>query len=851
MLAHGVSRHRWIAKTTRAAVALAVAAGVLAIAHDPAQGAGTYAEWRRLDGPTRYETAVDIAEAYVDDVERLGGSGLDTVVLTSGANGHFAYALPVPVLSRLHNAPLLLSEPDELPNAVATFVTENDISEVIIVGGETVVSATVATALGALGDIEVSRIGRADEYSTAAALAAHVGETVSPGEFPLNGRTALLATGENFADALAAGPLAYRGNHPILLTRGTELPQATRQYLAASGIEHVVILGGAAAVSSSVEQAVSDLGIEVTRWAGADRFATAVRIAEELLGIDTPADCFVGAELGLAFGRRSPDAIVSGPLLGELCAPLLLTEADRLPSSVAGLLRSDDYVTGDINGDVRITVFGGAGAVSERALMQAVDAAQLAELSAQLQGVEGGCHFTVEFSEPVLTADAADFSSYSTGQPRSGTVSAGQWTTTTSATVTFSGGFVSPGADVPAGCADPLEARERIGIRSRAIRSASDNRTVVGSDHLIPPDNGRPSLVISAPQGADTVWVESTEPLRAASIEVLFERGSSPEAPVQADVGEGATRFTVAVPEDLDGVLRPRDKVSITSRAATDLAGNESRASSRTVEHDDTPPEVDRITVTEPVGTRQAEVRLQGADTAGQAADALLISANPGTSADGAAGNDWQIDVNVRATRPRSWSSAQLSVVRVSESSRRILLQVLTDAVVNDLVSELNDNRAFNSRFTASALGNEGLSRLLDTRGQVSFTQGTSTVDVTVRWSEPVHGCTRSHRAVDPGNIEIDVDGDGQADFSLDGRVLGDSHVVRVAIDGSTPLTVGDPICDTRVDVRSGTLMVRIESSSIDHLPETHSLAMIQPGAASDFARNVNEAQSGVKLRRP
>ena len=851
MVAHDASRRRWIARTTRAVVALAVAAGVLVIAHNPVQGAATYAETRRLEGPTRYETAVDIAEAYVDEFERLGGESIDTAVLTSGANEHFAYALPVPALARLHNAPLLLSAPNELPTAVTAFLTENDISEVIIVGGETVVSAAVEEALKASGDLEVSRIGRVDEYSSAAALATHVGETVSPGEFPVDGRTALLATGENFADALAAGPLAYRGSHTILLTRSSELPEATKQYLASGGIEHVVILGGGAAVSSDVEQAVSALGIGVTRWAGADRFATAVRIAEELLGADTPADCFGGAELGLAFGRRSPDAIVSGPLLGELCAPLLLTEGNRLPSSVADLLRSDDYVTGDINGDVRINVFGGAGAVSERALMQAVEAAQLPELSAQLQGAEGGCHFTVEFSEPVLTADAADFSSYSTGQPRSGTVSAGQGVTTTSATVTFSGGFVSPGADLPAGCVDPLQERERISIRFRAIRSASDNRTIVGSEYLITPDNSRPSLIISAPQGANTVWVESTEPLMTASIEVLFERGSSTEAPVQADVGEGATRFTVAVPEDLDGVLRARDKVSIASRAATDLAGNESRAASRTVIDDDIPPEVDRITVTEPVGIRQAAVTLQGADASGRVADALLISANPGTSVDGAAGNEWQVDVNVRDKRPRSWSPAQLSAVRVSESSRRILLQVLAEAVVDDLAAELNDNRAFNSRFTASALSGEESRRPLDTRGYVTFTQGTSTVDVAVLWSEPVHGCTRSHRAVDPGDIEIDVDGDGQADFALDGRTFGDSDVVRVALDGSAPLPDGDPICDTRVDVRSGTLMVRIESASIGNLPGTHSLATIQPGAASDFARNVNEAQSGVKPRIP
>ncbi len=851
MLSQDVPTYGCGRRAAHALVALVVAAAVLAAAHDPVQGAAAYAETRRLEGPTRYETAVNIAEAYVDEVERFGGERVDTVVLTSGANDHFAYAMSMSALAQLHRAPLLLVQPNALPPAVGTFLSDNDISEVIIVGGPSVVSATVAGALEALGDIEVTRIADADAYSTAAAVAAAVGESVSPGEFPVDGRTALLATGENFADALAAGPLAYRGNHPILLTRSAELPEATETFLAASGIEHVVILGGGAAVSSGVEQAVADLGIEITRWAGADRFATAVKIAEALLGVDTPADCFGGSEVGLAYGRRSPDAIVSGPLLGELCAPLLLTEWGELPESAAALLRSDDYITGDINGDVRITVFGGEGAVSEQALMDAIDAAQLPELTASLRGVEGGCHFTVEFSEPVQTSDAADFSSYSTGQGRFGTVNAGAGTTTTSATVTFSGGFISPAGTVPAGCFAPLQERERIGISTRAIRAANDDRTVVQSDYVIPPDNRRPSLVISAPQGGDIVWVESTEPLAPAPIEVLFERGSSIEAPVGADLDDGAIRFTVVVPEELGGVLQAGDKVSIASRAAADLAGNESRAASRTVENDDTPPEIDRITVTEPVATRQAAVTLKVADTGGSTADAILISADPGTSVDGAAGNEWQIDVNVRDTRPRGWSPSQLSSVRVSESSRRILVQVLAEAVVDDLAADLNNDRAFNSRFTALAFSGEAFSRPADTRGRVSFTEGASTVDVTVLWSEPVQGCTGLHRAVDPRNIEIDVDADGEGDFALDGHTFGDSDVMLVASDGSGPLIAGDPICDTSVDVRSGTLKVRIESANVDNLPGTASLATIRPGAASDFARNENESQTGVKFRRP
>lgn len=853
MLSHHAPKSRRGTHAGRALLALLVAASVLVLGHDPAQGAATYAESRRLEGLTRYQTAIDIAETYIDEVTTLEiGTSVDTVILTSGSDEHSAYALPVPALSRLHNAPLLLTRPERLHSSVAAFLAANDISTVIILGDDSVVSNSVERAIVDIGDVEVTRIAGDDPYDTAAAVADQIGLEGVPGEFPNEGRTAFLATGEAFADALAAGPIAYRGSHPILLTRSAVLPESSELFFEASGTEHVVILGGPAAVSTTVEREISDLGIEITRWGGADRFDTAVRIAEALLGVDTPDECFDGAELGLAYGRRSPDAIVSGPLLGELCAPLLLTEFDELPPSVEQLLQSDDYVTGDINGDVRFNVFGGAGAVAEAAVDAATSAAQLPGLRGHLSAVAGGCHFTVEFSEPVVTADAANSSNYFTGNAGFAVVDAGSGPTTTRATVTFGGATVGPGSNVPTDCISPLQARDRVGIADRAIKSASDGRTVVGEELVILPDNSRPTLLISAPQGSSIVWVESTEPLLAAAIAVLFERNSVPDFTVEVTLDNGATMLSIDVPSALGGELRAGDEVSIASRQVTDLAGNENRASRREVVNDETPPQVDRITVTELAATQQASVTLSSADAGGQGDDAILISANAGASVDGAAGNEWQIDVNVRSVRPRSWSSSQLSAVRVSESSQRILVQVLAEATVTELADDLNADRAFRTRFSALSFDRAGSSSPADTRGRVSFEGGASTVDLRVRWTEPVHGCTTSHRAVEPRNIEIDADGDGEADFALDGHAFGDSDVMLVAADGQGFLPISDgSICDTTPGVRSGTLVARIESSDVNNLPDSQSQATIRPGAASDFARNFNVTQTGVMLRRP
>ncbi len=832
----------------RVLMALAVASTVLVVGHDPAQGAAAEVDTRRLRGETRYETAVEIAETYVDQVE--GDSSrptVDTVIVTSGEDRHFAYALPTPALSRLHDAPLLLTPSDELHDAVTTFLTRYNVSSVLLVGGTGVVSSSVERSIDAISGVEVTRIEGDDEYATAVELADLVGTSPgTPGEFPGQGRTALLAT----------GPLAYRGDHPILLTRGSVLPDPVENFLQGSRTEHVVILGGTAAVSAGVERDIELLGIEVTRWRGPDRFGTALQIAEELLGLDTPQDCFEGSELGLAYGWRSPDAIVSGPLLGELCAPLLLTELDALPAVVERFLESDDFVTGDVDGDLRVTIFGGSAAVSDDTVDEVVEAARLVELQARISAFEGGCHFTVTFSDPVVTDDAEDVSNYLDGNspfdPNDASAEAGTGRSTTEAVVTLSGSRTEPGTSVPTGCSSPLRARDRIGVVGGEIEASADRRRAARVEFFVPRDLDRPALTLNAPEGSSVVWVESSEPLDAAAVAVVFERSGDPDVTVDVDIVAGTTMFTVEVPPEFGSELRTRDIVSIASDEVFDLAGNENRAVSRTVVRDTKAPRVSRITVTEPTPREQSSITLRATDAGQQSVLALQIASNPGEAADGAAGNDWSVDLRVLASRRSSWTSSQLTSVSISTTNRRIFVEALDDATVTDVIDDLNQNTAFRELFLASEVGSEGSSKPVATGGRISLEGGTSTVDLTVFWSEPVQDCDAAD-PVRPRLIEIDVDADDEADFALDGVPYGNSDVEFVAGDAqSLPIQAGAAACDTTTaGVRSGTLVARIQSAHVDYLPSTRSEAHIRPGAATDLAGNRSLRQTGVVLKRP
>ena len=345
----------WV-RPLRAAAAVLLAATAI-IGFGNAAGAASRINADRLSGADRYETAAEIAEEYA-----AAAGAIDTVIVASGET--FADALAATPLARVRNAPILLSAPDELHEATRSFIERHRVDDIIIAGGATAISDDVEAALAGLISGRLTRLEGADRYLTVVGIAREI-DADEIGEYCGDGhRTALLATGEKFADALALAPLAFSGPHPVLLSEPDRLPASVRNYFVDYAIEQVVIAGGTAAIADSVEAEISDLGIRVERLWGRDRFETAVEIADAL------ADrCFGSDEFGLADGRKFPDALVGGPLLGLRRAPLLLSEP-ALPDATRS------FLAGPVPdaGTVQLTIFGGPAAVPESAAAAATDA---------------------------------------------------------------------------------------------------------------------------------------------------------------------------------------------------------------------------------------------------------------------------------------------------------------------------------------------------------------------------------------------------------------------------------------------------------------------------------------------
>lgn len=106
--------------------------------------------------------------------------------------------------------------------------------------------------------------------------------------------TVVVARSDNPADALAGSTLAGTFDAPLLITPSDALAAATAAEIDRLGATQVVMLGGEAALSQQVEEALEELSdvAEVRRLDGANRFETAALIAELL---PRPAEGETGA----------------------------------------------------------------------------------------------------------------------------------------------------------------------------------------------------------------------------------------------------------------------------------------------------------------------------------------------------------------------------------------------------------------------------------------------------------------------------------------------------------------------------------------------------------------------------
>ena len=169
------------------------------------------------------------------------------------------------------------------------------------------------------------RVAGADRFATAIAA--------STAEFPTSGSAGavVLARSDIYPDALVGTALAASKHAPLLFTNGGALTSATsaeiQRVLTVGGT--VYLLGGTTAIPDSVSVALTTMGYVVVRYSGADRYATALAVAN---GLGNPSTVL------LATGINFPDALAAGPAAAHLGGVVLLTDGSSMPATVTAYL---------------------------------------------------------------------------------------------------------------------------------------------------------------------------------------------------------------------------------------------------------------------------------------------------------------------------------------------------------------------------------------------------------------------------------------------------------------------------------------------------------------------------------
>ena len=340
----------WRAKRRIGAAALVALIGSTLAFAAPAGADGH--EDLRFGGADRYETAAAIAE-------EIGCVGFAAVV--NGSN------FPDGLSAAAVGLPIVLVQQDSIPAATQAYLDDCVAGggDLLVVGGESVISSDVfEDLLNATDGGSALRVSGSDRYETALAVAEFYGGGMGFG-VPCD---VVLATGEAFPDAVAAGPLASAAGAPILLTSGSSLRADVKAYLAGMdndddcvlGVPTVHIIGGTSAVPASIETEINTMGIDTNRISGANRYETAVAIAVES-GNDS---CAV-----LINGNGFADALGAGPWASWYGCSLMLVNADSIPAATAAW-----HAANCENLDGWIYVAGGEAVVSDAVHLGAIAA---------------------------------------------------------------------------------------------------------------------------------------------------------------------------------------------------------------------------------------------------------------------------------------------------------------------------------------------------------------------------------------------------------------------------------------------------------------------------------------------
>lgn len=193
----------------------------------------TNAKVVRINGADRYKTN---AQTIKDNVKQTS-----EVVIASGEI--YVDALYGVSYANKVNAPVMLVQKNNIPAETLKVLKSMNVTRITIIGGEKTITPKLEKELSEIAVVD--RIAGSNRYEGSLKVAKEVyGDKL---------QTALVASGENFADALVAAPVSQKLDAPILLASKNSVESSIVSYLRDNKeLANIKVFGGVNAIGSKV-----------------------------------------------------------------------------------------------------------------------------------------------------------------------------------------------------------------------------------------------------------------------------------------------------------------------------------------------------------------------------------------------------------------------------------------------------------------------------------------------------------------------------------------------------------------------------------------------------------------------
>ncbi|MEY7998785.1 cell wall-binding repeat-containing protein [Clostridium sp. Mt-5] len=132
----------------------------------------------------------------------------------------------------------------------------------------------------------------------------------------------VLASGEDYPDALCSVPLAKKLSAPVLLTTKSEISNEVINKIIQLKVENLFIIGGEGSISKNVEDTLKrETNVNIVRLFGITRYETSMAVAKYMY-----SNFNMNKEIVVTSGLGFADSISVAPIAAQKDMPILLTD---------------------------------------------------------------------------------------------------------------------------------------------------------------------------------------------------------------------------------------------------------------------------------------------------------------------------------------------------------------------------------------------------------------------------------------------------------------------------------------------------------------------------------------------